>query len=346
MAYQTQIPVNVITGFLGSGKTTLLQDLLTAPVLDNTAVLVNEFGEVGLDHHLFEEVAESTLLLENGCVCCAIRGDLQQALKDLHSRRTRGEIPPFDRVVVETTGLADPVPIAYTVLSEPVIQHHFRLGHVVTTVDAVNGPDQLARFDETRKQAAIADRLVITKTDLAEAGGLEAALRRLNPDAPILRRGDDPIDAEALLTGDAYDPAGKAAELERWLALEETGGHDHDSEFQSISFTFETPLDWTAFGVWTTMLLHRHGERLLRLKALLNVDGLDGPVLVNGVQHLIHPPAHLGAWTGPDRRSRIVLIGQHLDRAAIETSLAAFNRLANPSPAATTPVDRQAGLRR
>src|SRR5580704_2119961 len=169
-------PVNIITGFLGSGKTTLLQRLLRSPNLRDVAVLVNEFGEIGLDHHLLQGVVESTLLLGNGCLCCGVRGDLQRALRDLLSRRTRGEVPYFRRVVVETSGLADPAPIAYTLLSEAILRHHFRLSGIVTTVDAVNGAGQLDRFPEAAKQVAMADRLVLTKTDLCD-GQLVAALR-------------------------------------------------------------------------------------------------------------------------------------------------------------------------
>ena len=187
--YSELTPVNIITGFLGSGKTTLLQRLLRSPDLRDVAVLVNEFGEVGLDHHLLQGVAESTLLLGNGCVCCAVRGDLQRALRDLLSRRTRGEVPYFRRVVIETSGLADPAPIAYTLLSEAILRHHFRLSGIVTTVDAVNGASQLDRFPESVKQASMADRLVMTKADLADEetmAALRQRLRRLNVSAQIL----------------------------------------------------------------------------------------------------------------------------------------------------------------
>src|SRR5262252_6098235 len=187
--YTVLTPVNILTGFLGSGKTTLLQRLLTSPQLAEVAVLVNELGEIGLDHHLLQNVAESTLLLENGCVCCAIRGDLQQALRDLLSKRMRGDIAHFRRLVIETSGLADPVPIAYTLLREPVIRHHYRLSTILTTVDALNGRGQLETFAEASKQAAVADRLILTKTDLADADSvhaLAAHLRRLNPSALLL----------------------------------------------------------------------------------------------------------------------------------------------------------------
>ncbi len=335
--YAALIPVNVITGFLGSGKTTLLGRLLRAPALADTAVLVNELGEIGLDHQLLEQVAESTLLLDNGCLCCAIRGDLKGALRDLFSRRERGEVPPFRRVVIETSGLADPVPIAYTVLAEPVIQHHFRLGNVVTVVDAVNGRAQLGRYPESVKQAAVADRLVLTKTDLAapaEVAALRQALKRLNAAAPVLDAAVDEIDPEHLLVDDIYDREGKAREVRRWFASAAAEGHGHDAGIASFALRFEAPLDWTAFGVWLSMLLNRHGENVLRVKGLLNVAGVASPVLINGVQHIVHPPVHLERWPDADHASRLVFIVRDLPRERIERSLAVFNALANPEAAA------------
>ena len=222
--YGELTPVNIITGFLGSGKTTLLQRLLHSPELSDVAVLVNEFGEVGLDHHLLQAVAESTLLLENGCVCCAVRGDLQQALRNLLSQRTRGEVPHFRRVVIETSGLADPSPIAYTLLSEQVLRHHFRLSGIITTVDAVNGASQLDEFAEAVKQVSMADRLVVTKTDLSDerdrsrrcARGCE---RSMSPRRSWNRRkfGGD---IHRVLTDDIYDAAGKFREARHWVAEE------------------------------------------------------------------------------------------------------------------------------
>ena len=339
--YSDLIPVNVLTGALGSGKTTLLKALLRAPRLDGTMVLVNELGEVGIDHHLVEHASESTLLLENGCLCCAMRDDLKTALKDLHSRRARGEIPRYERVVVETTGIADPVPIAYTLLAEPVLQHHYRLGNVVTVVDAVNAAGQLDRFAESVKQAALADRLVVSKLDIAGPGALEALrprLARINPDALVVAADPSDLDPVDLLIADIHDRNSKSAEVERWLrstADAEAAHEDHHPHAESIAaccFTFDAVLDWTAFGVWMSMLLHRHGDRVLRMKGLLNVAGVPGPVLVNGVQHLVHPPAHLDRWPDEDRRSRIVVIASGLDREEIERSLDAFNALANPPP--------------
>ena len=335
-SYGDLTPVNIITGFLGSGKTTLLQRLLRAPELSDVAVLVNEFGEVGLDHHLLQNVAESTLLLENGCLCCAVRGDLQKALRDLLSRRTRGDVPHFRRVVIETSGLADPAPIAYTLLSEAVLRHHFRLSGIVTTVDAVNGASQLDRFAESLKQVSMADRLVVTKTDLSDQPSLAALRRRLrglNVSAQILDSAEIGGDLHYLLTDDIYDAAGKFREAAHWAAeeVDEHSAHTHTAEVQSFAAVFDRPLDWTAFGVWASMLLHRHGADVLRLKGLLNVEGVPTPVLINGVQHIVHPPSHLEAWPDADRRSRLIFIVRGLQRARIERSLAVFNDLVNRS---------------
>ncbi len=343
-------PVNVITGFLGSGKTTLLRRLLLSPLLADTAVLVNEFGEVGLDHHLLRRIDGEVVLLQSGCLCCTIRGDLGGAIRDLHSRRERGELPYFRRLVVETTGLADPVPILATILAEPVIRHHFRLGNVVTTVDAVNGALHLDRQPESVKQAAVADRILITKTDLASPDRVAALHRRLatlNPMAPILD--SDPacrLDPDLLLAADRHDPGSKSEEVGRWLAAElrrpaadaHRHAHDrnrHDARIHAFCLRHEQPLDWTAFGIWLSMLLHSRGTDVLRVKGLLNVAGSDQPLVVNGVQHLVHPPFHLERWPDADRASRLVFIVRDIEQASIERSLAAFNRLANPQAAVT-----------
>ena len=343
--YDALIPVNVITGFLGSGKTTVLARLLKSPRLRDTAVLINEFGEVGLDHHLIEHARESTLLLENGCICCSIRGDLKDSLRDLLSRSERGEIPPFRRVIIETSGLSDPVPIAYTIMAEPVLQHHFRLANIITCVDAVNGAGQLETYPESVKQAAIADRFVITKTDLCTprtAASLQATLARINGAAGVYIAAEGELDPEQLLSDDITSPDAKRAAIDRWLGGQgedeppghgPDDGHRHDSGIASFCLWFERPLDWTAFGIWMTMLLNRHGEDVLRIKGMLNVAGVADPVLVNGVQHVVHPPTHLNGWPDADRRSRIVFIVRGIARTRIEASLAAFNALAGP-PAA------------
>jgi G3E family GTPase len=293
-------PVTLLTGFLGSGKTTLLSRLLAHPDMGETAVIVNELGEIAIDHHLLRQVDERTVLLRSGCVCCALRGDLADELRDLLGRRDRGEIPAFQRVVVETSGMADPAPIVYTLLSEPVVKHHFRLRHT-----------------ESVKQAAVADRLVVTKVDAADPEPVKATLRRLNPAAEILEASFGELEPAKLFGGVDRDP--------RELEFDDAPAHDHD--VRAVCLTLDGPLDRTAFGVWLTMLLQARGEDVLRVKGLFDV-GAEGPLLINGVQHVVHPPEHLPTWPDEDRRSRLVFIGRGFTREELELSLTAFDRAA------------------
>jgi G3E family GTPase len=309
-----RIPVALVTGFLGSGKTTLISGLLRHPAMGETAVIVNELGEMAIDHHLLRRVDERTVVMDSGCVCCTLRGDLADELRDLLSRRERDEIPRFRRVIVETTGLADPAPIAYTLASEPVVRHHYELDRIVATVDAAHG----LRLEESIKQAAVADSLVVTKVDLADPAPLEGELQRLNPTAELIEAVYGAVDAERLFGGARRDPRDVAA-------VEST----HTHGVGAVTLLLEEELDWGAFGVWLTMLLQAHGSDLYRVKGLLNT-GTDGPVLLNGVQHVVHPPVHLETWPDDDRRSRLVFIGRGIDRQALEASLRAFNRAAFP----------------
>jgi G3E family GTPase len=308
-----KLPVALVTGFLGSGKTTLISNLLRHPAMGDAAVIVNELGEVGIDHHLLREVDERTVLMKSGCLCCSIRGDLADELRDLLGRRGRGEIPAFERVVIETTGLADPAPIVYTLLSEPVVKHHFELESVVTTVDAVHG---LPRA-ESVKQAAAADTLVVTKTDLAGSARLTPRLERLNPTARVLEAEFGNVDPSLLFA---------RAERDLRHVADLTDGHQH-GDVSAVSIVLDEPLDWTAFGLWLTMLLQARGSEIFRVKGLLDVGGA-GPLLLNGVQHVIHPPVHLDSWPDGDRRSRLVFIGAGFEPDALGRSLAAFNRAA------------------
>jgi G3E family GTPase len=341
-----KLPLNVITGFLGSGKTTLLKRLLATPQCADTAVLVNEFGEVGLDHHLLRRLDDAIVLMQSGCVCCTIRGDLSAALRDLYARRERGDIPAFRRVAVETTGLADPTPILATVTSDPVLRHHFRLGTVITTVDAVNGALHLRRQPESVKQAAVADRLVVTKTDIAapaDVAALRERLARINPSASLIDAAVELADPAALLTQDSDDSGTKSAEVLSWFAAapeaEEPHAHHgdvnrHDASIAAFCLVFDRPLDWTMFGVWLSMLLSDRGEDVLRVKGLLNVVGSPGPVVIHGVQHIVHRPVHLEAWPDADRRSRIVFITRGIARERVARSFAAFQRLSDRGYAA------------
>ncbi|MEM7442848.1 MAG: GTP-binding protein [Pseudomonadota bacterium] len=333
------IPVNVVTGFLGSGKTTLLKEVLSRPEFSDTAVIVNEFGEVGLDHILLEEVSEGVLLLDSGCLCCTIRSDLQETIRELYDRAKRGEIPEFRRVVVETTGLADPTPVVSTIVAEPVISKHFRTGNIICTVEALAGTDTLARHPEAIKQVAVADRILVTKCDLADTSQIETLednVDKINPTAATSRGSGEGFDADALFALDLDDDVSRQEEVSRWLDAEV---HDHDHEHDhhhdgidhieigdtgSFVLRYDLPIDWTAFGVWLTALLHAHGERVLRVKGILNVAESDRPVVINGVQHVVHPPLHLRQWPTEDHTSRIVFITQGISEARIRNSLSLF----------------------
>jgi G3E family GTPase len=315
-------PVTLLTGFLGSGKTTLLRRLLADPALADTAVIINEFGEVGIDHLLVERLDDQMVLLTSGCVCCTVRGELATAMRDLHSRRARGLTPPFRRLVIESTGLADPFPVLSTLKADPVLRHHFRAAGVVATVDAVNGLAQFERHAQSVRQAAIADVIALTKTDLAEekvAARLVARLRTLNPSAPLLRVAETAVDADALLNAGASG----------WFkAIDETGsGGAAHSDVRAFSIVVDEPIDWTAFGVWLTMLLNRHGARVLRVKGILALRDEERPIAVHGVQHLVHAPTHLSHWPSADRRSRLVFIVEGIEPDLIRRSFSLFNRL-------------------
>ena len=336
--------VNVLTGFLGSGKTTLLRRLLGSEAFSNCAVLVNELGEIPLDHELLEQIDQETVVLRSGCICCGVRSDMAEALSTLNQRRDRGEIPAFDRVVIETTGLADPVPVINTVSSDSMLKHHFRVGTVVSTVDAILGVQQLRQNSESFKQAAVADRLVITKADLASAdslAALRAELASVNPHASIVVSRNDATEAEVTMAAD-MGSRDRKVEAGQWF-YKKPGGFAtpslfnansakhgrlspvHDSKIRSCSLVFEHALDWTAFGIWLSMLLHRHGAAILRTKGILNLKDVQGPTVVHGVQHLLHPPVHLSRWPTEDHRSRLILIGDLPPETELRQSLERFN---------------------
>jgi G3E family GTPase len=343
----TAIPVNVITGFLGSGKTTLLRHILSDGDYADCAILINEFGEVGIDHLIIERVDGETVVMQSGCICCTLRDDLAGAIRSLHERREAGALPPFRRLIIETTGLADPTPILATVMNDPVIRHHFRLGNIVTTVDGVNGEGHLDRQPESMKQVALADRLLVTKGDIAEPQAihrLDQRLARLNPAALRFHTANSAVAAGLLIGEDVFEPASKSAEVSRWLRTEAghdhaaDAGHDahhhhggsdasrHDAHIRAFTMTFDRTVDWTVFGVWLTMLLHAHGEDVLRVKGILNVGEGAAPVVINGVQHLVHAPLHLDRWPDDDRRSRLVFIVRDIAEESITESFAVFHR--------------------
>jgi len=325
-------PVTVLTGFLGAGKTTLLNHLLRQPELARTAVLINEFGEIGLDHLLVEKLDDTTVLLNAGCLCCTVRGDLARVLREMLPRARRGEIL---RIVIETTGLADPVPILATLMTDPVAAAAYRLDGIVTMVDAVNGLAHLDTQDEAVRQVAVADRIVVSKADLADAARLRERLRALNPGAPIAEAAHGLVDPALILHAGLFDPGARSPDVTGWLnaaAFEAASGHHHhhdpnrhDARISAFCVTLNVPLDWPALAMWLEMLIASRGEHLLRVKGILNLKGHDRPVAIHAVRHLMHPPVKLSAWPADDpRTSRMVFITRDLPRAVIEDGLRAF----------------------
>jgi G3E family GTPase len=326
------VPVAVITGFLGSGKTTLLARLLRDPALARTAVIVNEFGEVGLDHLLVEASDEEIVLLDGGCVCCTVRGDLVRTAGSLLARRAAGAIAPFERLVIETTGLADPAPILQALMTDPAIADSLVLESVIATVDAAAGAATLDAHPESVKQAAIADRIVVTKTDLGDpaANGLAERLHALNPAAPKLTAVHGAVDASRLFGGGMYDAQARGPDVRRWLGAADHG-HDHatgrhDGAVTSFCLRRNTPLHAVALTLFLQALAEHCGPRLLRLKGLVDVLESPGrPAVIHGVQHVFHPPAWLDAWPDEDRTTRIVVIALGLDPCWLEALLDALD---------------------
>jgi G3E family GTPase len=342
-----RIPITIITGFLGAGKSTLLGKLLRHPDMHRAAVIVNEFGEVGIDHALLSGSTESMTLLPNGCLCCTVRTDLQETLREMFIQRRAGEIIDFDRVFIETSGLADPAPIMHSLVSDNMLATQYRLDGVVTLVDAINGSSSLVEMPEAVKQVAVADRLVITKTDLAEEPAikaLEEALKQLNPQADQMRvvRGEiEPRELSniGLARGEADLPA-----IERWLGQVSNAATDegaylgsrvpratHLAAVRSFVLWFDQPFTWQSFTTIVQVLTSLRGPDLLRVKGLVNIVEESGPIVVQGAQHLFDEPARLDKWPSEDRRSRLVFITKNLPRELVEGLFKAVGTISTPA---------------
>lgn len=326
------LPVTVLTGFLGSGKTTLLNRLLGESRQDRMAVIVNEFGAVALDNLLVETVDEELVLLGSGCVCCSVRGDLVDTLLDLKSRVEQGDIPRFERVLLETSGLSDPAPIMHALMTQPSIAGAYYFDSLVTVVDAEHGSETLRQYPEAIKQVAFADRLVMTKTDIAsgeQATRVRAQVLDINPGMDVVDAQSEAFSTASVFGVGLYDAALRRADPERWLhsaAVQLAMPHRHASGIESYCIERDRPMNRAVLGMWLSELVRDHGNLLLRIKGIVQVDDTPGPLVVHGVQHRFYPPLRLAEWPSADHHSRVVFIVRGLARPVVEDLLADIER--------------------
>jgi G3E family GTPase len=330
------IPVTLLTGFLGAGKTTLVSKVLADPRFSDTAVVINEFGEVGLDHVLVEAAPETIVEMTSGCLCCTVRGDIRQSLVMLLERSERGELPLFSRLIIETTGLADPVPVIHTLMADPRLVRRYRLAQIVTVVDAVNGLSTLINHEEAQKQVAVCDRIVLTKTDVQTLSeGLAEKLHALNPAATLTDVHSAEFNLRELADDAAhFSPDGKSVDVLAWLNAEKYEhdhhhhAHDvnkHSDSIQSYCLTIEAPMSRFAFSVAFELLAANQGPDLLRVKGIVKLaEHPDQPVVIHAVQHIVHPPRRLDAWPSDDTRTKLVFITNNISKESMQAFFAAW----------------------
>ena len=326
----TQIPVTVITGFLGSGKTTLLSSILKKKEMQKTAVIINEFGEIGLDHALIEHTDENIVELQSGCICCTIQGDLNKTLIDLFDKMMNGKVSSFNRVLIETTGLANPVPIIHTLMSSIELIRIYSLDGVITVVDSVNGEKTLDLHEESLKQLALAEKIILSKTDIIDKDEIKSLIYRIkeiNPVSQIVFSKFGNIPLEEIFGLGAYDPYKKSADVKKWLAAEKYKDkkhhhhHDvnrHNENIRAFSMMSENPVNMIAFSFFRDMITAALGANLLRMKGIINIAGEERPAVIHGVQHIFHPVQWLETWPDNDRRTKLVFITQNIKKEQIE----------------------------
>ena len=326
----TQIPVTVITGFLGSGKTTLLSSILKKKELQKTAVIINEFGEIGLDHALIEHTDENIVELQSGCICCTIQGDLNKTLIDLFEKMMNGKVSSFNRILIETTGLANPVPIIHTLMSSIELIRIYSLDGVITVVDSINGEKTLDLHEESLKQLALAEKIILSKTDIVDKDEIKSLVYRIkeiNPVSQIIFSKFGNIPLEEIFGLGAYDPYKKSADVKNWLAAEKYKDkkhhhhHDvnrHNENIRAFSMMSENPVNMIAFSFFRDMITAALGANLLRMKGIVNIAGEERPAVIHGVQHIFHPVQWLETWPDNDRRTKLVFITQNIKKEQIE----------------------------
>ena len=326
----TQIPVTVITGFLGSGKTTLLSSILKKKEMQKTAVIINEFGEIGLDHALIEHTDENIVELQSGCICCTIQGDLNKTLIDLFDKMMNGKVSSFNRVLIETTGLANPVPIIHTLMSSIELIRIYSLDGVITVVDSVNGEKTLDLHEESLKQLALAEKIILSKTDIIDKDEIKSLIYRIkeiNPVSQIVYSKFGNIPLEEIFGLGAYDPYKKSADVKKWLAAEKYKDkkhhhhHDvnrHNENIRAFSMMSENPVNMIAFSFFRDMITAALGANLLRMKGIINIVGEERPEVIHGVHHNFHPVQWLETWPDNDRRTKLVFITQNIKKEQIE----------------------------